>query len=111
MDVWAAAHVLFDLFVGWSRTLHGNSLSGLRPAPLEKTRGFRVLVYQSSGGRPMVLTRGCSQCRTPQRWRCSRREHPELWASRLPNHLRGFSPRFINTSEVRVEGPSTDSEV
>ena len=24
------------------------------------------------------------------------------------NRLRGFSPRFINTSEVRVEVPSTD---
>ena len=35
-------------------------------------------------GRPMVLTRGCSQCRTPRRWRCSRREHPELWTSYLP---------------------------
>ena len=45
-------------------------------------------------GRPVGLTRGCSQCRTPRRWRCSRREHPELWTSCLPSHLRGISPRF-----------------
>jgi hypothetical protein len=53
---------------------------------------FGVLVYQSSGPPhgSFTLARGCSQCRTSRRWRCSRREHPELWTSYLPQPSERF---------------------